>query len=153
MRPMQYALTYHVEGDRERASGEIYQEIERQVVLADRLGYDAAWFAEHHGHAHLGHMPHPVLYALYLAGRTDRIHLGAAVVCVNLHHPVLVAEQLAVADVLSGGRMSVGVGSGSTAAEFALFGVEEMPPDLRRERFAEILDLLETAWTGQPFDF
>ena len=150
---MQYALTYHVEGPPERASGEIYAEIGRQVRLADLLGYDAVWFAEHHGHAHLGHMPHPLLLALYLAARTERIHLGAAVLCVNLHHPVLLAEQIAVADVLSGGRMSIGVGSGSTPSEFALFGVEDMAPDLRRERFAEILDLLETAWSGQPFDF
>ena len=75
---MQYALTYHVEGPRERASGEIYEEIGQQVVLADTLGLDAVWFAEHHGHAHLGHLPHPLQLALYLAGRTRRIALGAA---------------------------------------------------------------------------
>jgi alkanesulfonate monooxygenase SsuD/methylene tetrahydromethanopterin reductase-like flavin-dependent oxidoreductase (luciferase family) len=150
---VQYALTYHVEGERELASGQIFGEIGQQVMLADRIGYDAAWFAEHHGHAHLGHLPHPLQFALYLAGRTNRIHLGSAVVCVNLHHPILLAEQIATADVLSGGRMSIGVGSGSTASEFALFGVEEMAPNVRRERFVELLDLLETAWTGAPFDF
>jgi alkanesulfonate monooxygenase SsuD/methylene tetrahydromethanopterin reductase-like flavin-dependent oxidoreductase (luciferase family) len=66
---------------------------------------------------------------------------------------VLLAEQIATADVLSGGRMSIGVGSGSTASEFALFGVDEMAPNVRRERFVEVLDLLETAWSGAPFDF
>src|SRR3989442_9485575 len=120
IRRVQYALTYHVEGEWERASGEIYAEIGQQVVLADQLGYDAAWFAEHHGHVHLGHLPHPLQFALYLAGRTRRIHLGSAVVCVNLHHPILLAEQIATADVLSHGRMSIGVGSRSTAAQFAL---------------------------------
>jgi alkanesulfonate monooxygenase SsuD/methylene tetrahydromethanopterin reductase-like flavin-dependent oxidoreductase (luciferase family) len=142
-----FALTYHVEGPRERPSGEIYEEIARQVELADRLGFAHAWFGEHHAHAHVGHAPHPLLYAIHLAGRTKQIHLGSAVICVNLHHPVMLAEQIAMADVLSGGRMSLGLGTGSTAAEFALFGVELSEP-ARRARFVEVLDLMEAAWRG-----
>lgn len=149
---MEYALTYHVEGERDLPSARIYQEIERQVLLADRLGYHAAWFAEHHAHAHVGHMPHPLLFALHLAARTSRIQLGSAVLCVNLHHPVLVAEQIAVADVLSGGRMSLGLGSGSTPSEIALYAAPDLPPDGRRARFEEVLDVLEAAWTGEPFE-
>jgi alkanesulfonate monooxygenase SsuD/methylene tetrahydromethanopterin reductase-like flavin-dependent oxidoreductase (luciferase family) len=148
-----YAVTYHVEAERETPSGEVYREIGRQVELADRLGIAHAWFAEHHGHAHIGHCPHPIAYASYLAGRTERIGLGAAVVCVNLHHPVLVAEQIAMLDVLSGGRASVGLGSGSTASEFALYGVPEMAPEARRGRFVEILDLMERVWSGEPFEW
>jgi len=148
---VEYALTYHVEGPSDRSSSDIFHEIGRQVSLADQLGYDAAWFAEHHGHAHLGHMPHPLLFALYLAARTERIKLGAAVVCVNLHHPILVAEQIATVDALTGGRLSLGVGSGSTAPELALYGAPDMSPGVRRARFGEILDILEAAWTGQPF--
>ena len=129
MSAVDYAVTYHVEGDRSSPSKAIFDEITRQIELADGLGIEHAWFAEHHGHAHFGHSPHPVAYCLYLAGRTQRIKLGAAVVCVNLHHPVLVGEQIAMLDVLSGGRASVGLGSGSTPAEFALYGVAEMAPD------------------------
>jgi alkanesulfonate monooxygenase SsuD/methylene tetrahydromethanopterin reductase-like flavin-dependent oxidoreductase (luciferase family) len=147
-----YALTYHVEGPRERPSIEIYAEIGRQVELADRLGFGHAWFGEHHGHAHLGHAPFPVLYALHLAGRTKQIHLGSAVICANLHHPVMLAEQIAMADVLSGGRMSLGLGTGSTAGEFALFGVELSEP-ARRARFVEVLDLMEAAWRGEELRF
>ncbi len=55
-------------------------------------------------------------------------------------------------DVLSGGRASVGLGSGSTPMEFAIYGVEEMAPDVRRARFAEMLDIIEEAASGQPFD-
>jgi alkanesulfonate monooxygenase SsuD/methylene tetrahydromethanopterin reductase-like flavin-dependent oxidoreductase (luciferase family) len=151
--PVDYAVTYHLEAERAAPSGELFREVGRQVELADRLGIAHAWFAEHHGHAHIGHCPHPIAYATYLAGRTERIGLGAAVVCVNLHHPVLVAEQIAMLDVLSGGRASVGLGSGSTAGEFALYGLPEPAPEARRARFVEILDLLERVWSGQPFEW
>ena len=70
--------------------------------LADRLGVKYAWFAEHHAHAHYGHLPTPLLYALHLAGQTKQIQLGTAIICLNLHDPLDVAEQVAVADVLSG---------------------------------------------------
>ncbi|TAK25975.1 MAG: LLM class flavin-dependent oxidoreductase [Chloroflexota bacterium] len=146
-----YAVTYHVEGPRERPSIEIYREIARQVELADRLGYRHAWFGEHHGHAHIGHVPHPLLYALHLTGRTRQIGLGASVVCVSLHHPVLVAEQIAMLDTLSNGRASVGLGSGSTAAEFASYGLDPMEPEERRARFVEALDIVEHVWSGAPF--
>jgi alkanesulfonate monooxygenase SsuD/methylene tetrahydromethanopterin reductase-like flavin-dependent oxidoreductase (luciferase family) len=151
--PVDYAVTYHVEGERSTPSKAIFDEITHQVELADQLGIEHAWFAEHHGHAHIGHSPHPVAYCLYLAGRTERIKLGAAVVCVNLHHPVLVAEQIAMLDVLSGGRASVGLGSGSTPMEFAVYGVPDMAPDVRRARFIEMLDVIERAASGEPFEW
>lgn len=146
-----YALTYHVEGERRQPSREIYEQIARQVELADRLGFAHVWFGEHHAHAHLGHAPHPILFALHLAGRTKRIHLGAAVLTINLHHPVAMAEQIAMADVLSSGRMSLGLGTGSSPAELALYGVE-MSEAERRVRFVEMLDLFEAAWRGEPLD-
>src|SRR5262249_39278432 len=106
-RPLvRFALTYHIEGPRERPSLEIYEEVAAKVELADRLGFDYAWFAEHHSHIHLGHLPCPLLLALHLAGRTQRIHLGTAVICLNMHDAVEVAEQAAVADLLTGGRIS-----------------------------------------------
>jgi alkanesulfonate monooxygenase SsuD/methylene tetrahydromethanopterin reductase-like flavin-dependent oxidoreductase (luciferase family) len=148
-----YGVTYHVEAERATPSADVYKEVGRQVELADRLGIAHAWFAEHHDHAHIGHCPHPIAYAVYLSGRTERIGLGAAVVCVNLHHPVLVAEQIAMLDVLSGGRASVGLGSGSTPGEFALYGLPEPTPEARRARFVEILDLMERVWTGEPFEW
>src|SRR5690348_15607775 len=105
---MRYALTYHVEGPRDRPSEEIYEEIAQQVILADDLGFGYAWFAEHHSHIHWGHMPCPLLLALHIAGRTRRIRTGTAVICLNMHSAVEVAEQVAVADHLAGGRISPG---------------------------------------------
>jgi alkanesulfonate monooxygenase SsuD/methylene tetrahydromethanopterin reductase-like flavin-dependent oxidoreductase (luciferase family) len=144
-------LTYHVEGEQETPSRQVYDEIERQVRLADRLGYHAAWFAEHHFHVHRGHMPNPVLYALHLAARTEQILLGSAVITVALHHPLRLAEDLLTADVLSGGRLSIGLGSGSTGPEFTAFGVpaDAQAAEARHRRFAEYLDVLEQVWSGQ----
>src|SRR5258708_1375511 len=74
--PLQLALTYHVEGPADRPSSEIYDEHERQVILADELGFDYAWFSEHHANAHYGHLPTPLLFALHLAHKTTQIKLG-----------------------------------------------------------------------------
>jgi alkanesulfonate monooxygenase SsuD/methylene tetrahydromethanopterin reductase-like flavin-dependent oxidoreductase (luciferase family) len=149
---MDLILTYHVEGERDTPSAAVYAEIERQVLLADQLGYHAAWFAEHHFHIHRGHLPNPLLFVIHLAAKTRRIRLGSAVICTALHHPLRLAEDLATADVLTGGRLSIGLGSGSTPPEFAAFGVppEAQMASARHARFAEHLDVLEQVWRGGP---
>ena len=116
-------LTDHLEGPRDQPSAAIFDEVADLVRLADQLGVQYAWFSEHHAHAHYGHLPTPLLFALHLAGQTQNIRLGTAIICLNLHHPLDVAEQVAVADVLTKGRMAVGFGSGSTPEEFGLFGL------------------------------
>jgi len=146
---MDFAVTYHIEGPRERPSLQIYDEVSQQVVLADRLGFRYAWFAEHHAHIHLGHLPCPLLLALHLASRTERIHLGTAVICLNMHDPVDIAEQAAVADHLAGGRISPGFGSGSTPEELALFGLPTVDADTRHARFAESLRIIRQVWAGE----
>jgi alkanesulfonate monooxygenase SsuD/methylene tetrahydromethanopterin reductase-like flavin-dependent oxidoreductase (luciferase family) len=143
-------LTYHVEGDLETPSAEVFEEVAAQVRLADRLGYRAVWFAEHHFHAHRGHLPNPLLFALHLAGKTEQIHLGSAVITTALHHPLRLAEDLLTADLLTGGRLSIGIGSGSSPSEFEAFGIsaEQREAEPRHKRFAEGLDVLEQAWAG-----
>lgn len=150
--PFRTILTYHLEGDLETPSAAVFDEVGAQVRLADRLGYEAAWFAEHHFHVHRGHLPNPVLLALHLAGRTERIRLGSAVITTALHHPLRLAGDLLTADVLTGGRLSIGIGSGSTASEFGAFGVDAagQSPAARHRRFAEGLEVLEQAWSGGP---
>jgi alkanesulfonate monooxygenase SsuD/methylene tetrahydromethanopterin reductase-like flavin-dependent oxidoreductase (luciferase family) len=140
-------LTDHLEGPRDRPSAEIFDEVADLVRLADDLGVRYAWFSEHHAHAHHGHLPTPLLFALHLAGRTRQIRLGTAIICLNLHHPLDVAEQVAVADVLSNGRLAVGFGSGSTPEEFSLFGLPETGEHERHARFAEALRIIRAAWS------
>ncbi|HXE54897.1 MAG TPA: LLM class flavin-dependent oxidoreductase, partial [Tepidisphaeraceae bacterium] len=144
----QIGITDHLEGPAERASAQIYDEVQDLVLLADSLGIEYFWFAEHHAHAHHGHLAAPLLLALHLAGRTRQIRLGTAIICLNLHHPLDVAEQVAIADELSGGRLSVGFGSGSTPQEFALFGLPETSDEERHARFAEALRIILQVWSG-----
>ena len=146
---MKFALTYHIEAPRERPSMEVYDEIAAQVVLADELGFDYAWFAEHHAHIHLGHLPCPLLYALHLASRTRRIHLGTAVICLNMHPAIDTAEQVAVADHLTGGRISPGFGSGSTPEELHLYGLPGVDADTRHANFEASLRTIAQVWVGE----
>lgn len=141
-------LTDHLEGPSNRPSAAILDEVAEIVRLADELGVRYAWFAEHHIHAHHGHLPTPLLFALHLVQRTHRIQLGTAIICLNLHHPIDVAEQVAVADLLSGGRMAVGFGSGSTAEEFNLFGLPETGDAERHARFENSLRAIQSAWNA-----
>src|SRR5438270_832967 len=91
---IELGITEHLESPRERPSGHVYTDAIEQTQLADALGFDYAWFTEHHAHAHYGHLPSPLLLALHLAGCTKQIRLGTAVICLNLHHPLDVAEQV-----------------------------------------------------------
>jgi len=141
-------LTDHLEGPADRPSAAVFEEVGELVELADRLGVRYAWFAEHHAHAHLGHLPTPLLFALHLAGRTQAIHLGTAVLCLNLRNPIDIAEQVAVADTLTGGRMAVGFGSGSTPGEFALFDCEVTDDTERHARFEAALGTIQDVWSG-----
>jgi alkanesulfonate monooxygenase SsuD/methylene tetrahydromethanopterin reductase-like flavin-dependent oxidoreductase (luciferase family) len=144
----QIGLTDHLEGPRDQPSAAIFHDVADLVRLADELGVAYAWFSEHHAHAHHGHLPTPLLLALHLAGQTRNIRLGTAIICLNLHHPLDVAEQVAVADLLTAGRMAVGFGSGSTPEEFGYFGLAETDDNERHARFAEALGIIRSAWSG-----
>ncbi len=141
-------ITDHLEGPRERPSADVYAEVADLVREADRLGVRYAWFAEHHGHAHQGHCPTPLLFALKIAGETRQIRLGTAIVCLNLHHPLGVAEQMAVADVLMDRRLAPGFGSGSAVEEPAMFGVADCDEGTRHARFEEAVRIILAAWRG-----
>ncbi len=145
---MRVALMYHGEGPLARPSAEVYTELFDQAALAESLGFEAIWFAEHHFTFHNGHVPSPLLMALATALRLKRIRVGTAVVCLPLHNPLEVAEQAAMVDVISAGRLVLGVGSGSSPAEFASL---EIPMESRRPRFREGIDILLRAWTAEPF--
>ena len=149
---MQFALMDHVEGNADTPSGEVFEEVLSLVEAAEDIGLVAVWFAEHHFGIHRGHLPATPLLALAAGQRTRRIHVGSAIICLNLHHPLAVAEQVATVDVLTGGRASFGLGSGSTPPESAAFGLT-LTDEVRRERFAEALDMVLGLWRGAPFAF
>src|SRR5690242_4670227 len=95
-----------------------------QVMLADGLGFGTAWFTEHHFSYLGGMLPNPPLFMAALAQRTQRIRLGTAVILLPFHNPVRVVEDVAMLDVLSGGRIDLGVGRGMDVQYHPIFGVD-----------------------------
>lgn len=144
-----FSVADHYPKELPRMSGEFYAELLEQVEAADALGFDSFWIAEHHFHEY-GGIPRPPVWMAAAAQRTRRIRLGAAVVVLPFDNPLRSAEDYAMVDVLSGGRLNLGVGSGYLAHEFAGFGID---PAEKRERFDEGLDILLTAWTGERFSY
>lgn len=97
---------------------EYYAECLDEVALADRLDLDAVWLSEHHL-TDDGMTPAPLVLAAAIAARTSRLRIGTSVLVLPLHHPLRVAEEAAVVDLLSGGRLVLGVGQGYAEREFA----------------------------------
>ena len=145
-----FVLTSHVEEHLSRPAATTYREIFEQTELADRLGFDALWLAEHHFGAQSGMVSQPLMVALAAAMRTTRIDVGTSLVVLPLHHPMEIAEQIATLDTLTEGRLSIGFGSGSAPFEFAGFDAPFDAPQ-RHGRFREALEVLEAAWSGEPF--
>lgn len=107
----------------ERTGAEFYAECLDEVAEADRLGFDTVWMPEHHLTPD-GMLPSPLVMAAAIGARTRRIRIGTGILVLPLHHPVRVAEDAAVADLISGGRLILGVGQGYAGREFAAFGVD-----------------------------
>ncbi len=140
-----FSVADHYPKELPRTSRELYGELLEQVEAADELGFESFWVAEHHFHPY-GGIPRPPVWMAAAAERTRRIRLGAAVVVLPFDHPLRVAEDYAMVDVLSAGRLDLGVGAGYLKHEFAGFGID---PEQRRERFDEALSLLLRAWSGE----
>lgn len=115
---------------------------------ADDLGFDLVYFGEHHG-AEDGYLPSPLIASAAVAGRTSRLRMRP-ILLTPLYDPIRLAEDLAVADLLSGGRMSPVFAAGYVAGEFAMYGVDMSE---RRDRLIEAIDTCRKAWTGEPFEF
>ena len=127
----------------------VYRGMVDQAVLADELGYTGYWIGEHHFTRH-GIVGNSLTMAAYIAARTTRLRIGSAVVILPLHNPVRVAEEIAMVDILSKGRVDVGIGSGYQRLEFNGLGVDIAES---RARFAENLDAMLAAWSTEPFIF
>jgi alkanesulfonate monooxygenase SsuD/methylene tetrahydromethanopterin reductase-like flavin-dependent oxidoreductase (luciferase family) len=126
-----------------------FRETIEQVRYAEELGFDCVWFTEHHFATH-GINPSVFSFLGYLAGITQRIHLGTAVAVVPLYHPLRLAEDAATVDIVSNGRLELGIGSGYRHDEFKGFNVSH---EEARARFLEGVEILLRAWTGEPFSY
>jgi alkanesulfonate monooxygenase SsuD/methylene tetrahydromethanopterin reductase-like flavin-dependent oxidoreductase (luciferase family) len=132
-----------------RPSEEIYARALEQALAAESLGFRNVWLGEHHFSTY-GYLSRPLQFATYIAAKTTRLRVGTAVIVVPLHHPLLVAEEIAMLDVLSGGRADIGLGRGYQRYEFERFGLEL---DSGGQRWEEGLDILMKAFEGKPFSY
>ena len=120
-----------------------------EIQLADELGFDSVWLAEHH-FSQYGILGSPLHFGMAIAERTKRITIGTAVLVIPLHDPLRLAEDIAALDVLSGGRVSIGVGRGYQPLEFNGFGV---PLEESKERYRETLEVVRLALSEESFSY
>jgi luciferase family oxidoreductase group 1 len=132
-----------------RSSKEIYARGIELAQAAETLGFRNVWLAEHHFSTY-GYLSRPAQLATYIAAKTTRLRVGTAVIVVPLHHPLVVAEEIAMLDVLSGGRLDVGLGRGYQHYEFERFGLEL---DAGRQRWDESIDIIVKSFEGRPFSY
>ena len=123
-----------------------------QAVLGEAMGFDRVWAVEHHCLTEYAHMSAPEIFLSYVAARTSRIRVGHGVVCVpfKYNHPIRVAERTAMLDVLSRGRVDVGVGRGATTQETAAFGID---PSETQPQLEETLRMLPHLWRDEMFEW
>ncbi|HYZ01416.1 MAG TPA: LLM class flavin-dependent oxidoreductase [Candidatus Binatia bacterium] len=130
-----------------RSSEEIYGRALDTAQAAEELGFRNIWLAEHHFSTY-GYVARPLQLATYIAAKTSRLRVGTAVIVVPLHHPLIVAEEIATLDVLASGRFDVGLGRGYQRYEFERLGLDL---DTARERWEESVDVIVKALSGEPF--
>ena len=146
---MEFGLFFLMQRDEAWSEQAVYDSGLEQMLAAEALGYSSVWIAEHHFNDY-GLCPAPPVLAAFVAARTTSLRLGMGVSLLPLHHPVDLAEELAVLDVVSGGRLNVGIGRGGTLQDYQTFQSDRGDSRVRVE---EGITLMRHSWTGVPFDF
>ena len=124
-------------------------EVIAEAQLAEESGFEACFFGEHHQDKD-GFLPSPLIVATAVAAQTRHLHVGTSVMLLPLHHPVHVAEDVITLDLVSKGRVILGVGIGYQAADFQAFAV---PMEHRVALFEEGVEIIRQCWSGEPFSF
>ena len=128
---------------------DVIEESLREAELSEKLGYDVIWLAEHHFDGGCAYVD-PTTFAAAIAARTTKIKIGFAVAQMALHHPIRFAEQIALVDNISKGRMVVGVGRGTAYNfyEFRGFGID---PNEAHDMLLEVENILVKSWTTNNY--
>lgn len=143
-----------ISGPRQRAdlgqtAADAWWDYVNDAVLADELGFDAVYFAEHHFCLASGNSS-PLTMAAAVAARTTNVRIGTSIICAPFHNPLRLAEDIAAVDIASKGRFDFGVGVGSQYEEFQTFGVD---PKERFGRTWEAIDIIERCLHGSDEEF
>jgi alkanesulfonate monooxygenase SsuD/methylene tetrahydromethanopterin reductase-like flavin-dependent oxidoreductase (luciferase family) len=126
----------------------VHRELQ-QMEWTEELGFDQVWLTEHH-FIDYGLAVDPASLAAAAASRTWRVRIGLAAAILPFHHPLRLAEQLALIDIISRGRLDVGIGRGNRPAEFAGYNV---PQPENRDRFEEAIAIVQRAWTEERLSY
>jgi alkanesulfonate monooxygenase SsuD/methylene tetrahydromethanopterin reductase-like flavin-dependent oxidoreductase (luciferase family) len=121
----------------------------QRIEIMDTSGYDAVWLAEHH-FSSFSVCPSVHMMGVLAASRTTRLRIGTGVSLAPFYHPLRLAEEVALLDVLSGGRVNWGAGRGFARVEFENFGV---PPEESTSRFREAVEIVLRAWTEEKLSY
>src|ERR1700675_1877801 len=127
----------------------VYARALDRIAIMDQSGYDAVWLAEHH-FSSFSVCPSVHMMGMLAAARTTRLRIGTGVSLAPFYHPLRLAEEVALLDVLSGGRVNWGAGRGFARVEFENFGV---PPEESTSRFRETVEIVLRAWTQEKLSF
>jgi alkanesulfonate monooxygenase SsuD/methylene tetrahydromethanopterin reductase-like flavin-dependent oxidoreductase (luciferase family) len=146
---MKFGTYYFFQAHPRYSHAEIVNRELDQMVWTEELGFDSVWLTEHH-FIDYGLSVDPLLLAGAAAARTSRIRIGLAAAILPFHNPLRLAEQVALVDIISKGRLDMGVGRGNRPEEFRGFRV---PQHENRERFEESLEILTRAWTQKSLSF
>ena len=118
------------------------------MAESEALGFDFLWANEHHFDAYGGLVPSPPTMLAALSQRTTQVRLGTSIVVLPLHDPIEIAEQLAMVDLMSGGRVEFGIGRGFVEFDYDRLGVSR---DDAQARMYEQLEIIVKSWSGEPF--
>ncbi|HTV90240.1 MAG TPA: LLM class flavin-dependent oxidoreductase [Stellaceae bacterium] len=131
--------------ERRTALAQVYERALQRIEIMDQVGFDAVWLAEHH-FSSFSVCPSVHMVGVLAAARTKRLRIGTGVSLAPFYHPLRLAEEVALLDVLSGGRVNWGAGRGFARVEFENFGV---PPEESTARFHEAVEIVLRAWTDE----
>jgi len=146
---MQFAFFTHVPWPEGTDLQQIVAETTEQVQYAEALGFHGAWLAEHH-FTRYSMASSSLILATHIAARTKTIRVGTAVVVSPLHNPIRVAEDTAMLDLVSGGRLDVGFGRGTSGYEYSGYNVD---PAESQERFQDSIKIVQGLWTTPEFSY
>jgi alkanesulfonate monooxygenase SsuD/methylene tetrahydromethanopterin reductase-like flavin-dependent oxidoreductase (luciferase family) len=127
----------------------VYENAFEQMKLAEDLGFDSIWLAEHH-FSNYGFCPNPLLLAIKVAQITKRVRIGTAVLVLPLWHPIRLAEDIAMTDLLTDGRLELGIGRGYQVHEFDAFGTDM---DQSRHNYEEFVEILMQSFKTESFSY
>lgn len=132
----------------DKSEEQYYKDFFTEVDYAEELGFDSMWVGEHHFCNYV--CPSPQILAMAIAQRTKKMRIGTAVALLPHHDPIRLAEDYAMLDLLSGGRLDFGVGRGFIKLIYDGFN---QSMDESRDRFREVLEVIEQSWTHETFSY